>query len=67
MGLIGNPSAACNLPYQPTPDYLDWDKWLGPAPLRSYHKILVEADWFPNWRWYREFEEEFYRIGGSPF
>ena len=52
---VGNPSATCNLPFQETPDYLNWDKWLGPAPLRSYHDIIVEKGWFPNWRWYREY------------
>ena len=52
---VGNPAAPCNLPFQETPDYLDWDRWLGPAQLRSYHDIIVEKDWFPNWRWYREF------------
>lgn len=52
---VGNPSAPCNLPYQPTPNYLNWEQWLGPAPLRSYHKIIVEASWFPDWRWYREY------------
>ena len=52
---VGNPSAPCNLPFQETPDYLNWDRWLGPAPLRSYHDIIVEKGWFPNWRWYREF------------
>jgi predicted dehydrogenase len=52
---VGNPSAACNLPYQPTPDYLNWERWLGPALLRSYHKVIVENSWFPDWRWYREY------------
>ena len=52
---VGNPSATCNLPFQETPDYLNWDRWLGPAPLRSYHDIIVEKGWFPNWRWYREY------------
>ena len=52
---VGNPSAECNLPFQETPDYLNWDRWLGPAPLRSYHDIIVEKGWFPNWRWYREY------------
>lgn len=52
---VGNPSAVCNLPFQETPDYLNWDRWLGPAPLRSYHDVIVEKGWFPNWRWYREY------------
>lgn len=25
------------LPEQPTPDGLDWDLWVGPAPYRAYH------------------------------
>ena len=52
---VGNPSAPCDLPYEPTPDYLNWDKWSGPAPMRSYHNVIVESSWFPNWRWYREY------------
>ncbi len=52
---VGNPSAPCNLPYQPTPNYLNWERWLGPAPLRSYHIEIVESARFPNWRWYREY------------
>ena len=52
---VGNPSAPCDLPYEATPDYLNWERWLGPAPLRSYHNIIVESGWFPNWRWYREY------------
>ena len=41
--------------YQPTPNYLNWERWLGPAPLRSYHREIVESARFPNWRWYREY------------
>ena len=52
---VGNPSAPCNLPYQATPNYLNWERWVGPAPMRSYHKEIVESARFPNWRWYREY------------
>ena len=52
---VGNPSAKCNLPYQPTPSTIDWDRWIGPAQMRSYHSTLVDADFFPRWRWYKEF------------
>ena len=31
-----------------TPDYLDWDLWIGPAPYRPYHEV-----YFPVPKWYR--------------
>ncbi len=52
---VGNPASPCNLPYHPTPDYIDWDRWVGSAPMRSFHPTLTETDWFPRWRWFREF------------
>lgn len=30
------------------PDYLDWDLWIGPAPMRPYHEV-----YFPGPKWYR--------------
>ncbi len=30
------------------PSYLEWDLWIGPAPMRPYH-----ATYFPGPRWYR--------------
>jgi predicted dehydrogenase len=36
----GGPSVPCDLPAQPVPDYLDWDRWLGPAPWRPYHQRI---------------------------
>ena len=30
------------------PDYLDWDLWVGPAPMRPYHDV-----YFPGPKWYR--------------
>ncbi len=32
----------------PVPPELDWDLWIGPAPMRAYHDI-----YFPGPRWYR--------------
>ncbi len=32
----------------PTPDYLNWDLWIGPAPMRPFHPI-----YFPGPKWYR--------------
>jgi predicted dehydrogenase len=55
---VGGPSKWCDLPGEPVEPGLDWDRWLGPAPLRAYHHELsprgVHAH-FPNWRSYREY------------
>ena len=32
----------------PIPEQLDWDLWIGPAPMRPYHEI-----YFPGPKWYR--------------
>ncbi len=55
---VGDPPIVCDLPEEPTPDTLDWDKWLGAAPVRPYNAILsppVEVRVFPRWRWYEEY------------
>ncbi len=33
---------------QPVPDYLDWDLWIGPAPMRPYNNVYT-----PGPKWYR--------------
>lgn len=33
---------------QPVPPELDWDLWVGPAPMRPYHSV-----YFPGPKWYR--------------
>jgi len=33
---------------QPIPDGLDWDLWLGPAPVRPYHAAYVPT-WWRHW------------------
>jgi len=33
----------------PVPEGLDWDLWLGPAPVRPYHPSYVPASW-RSWR-----------------
>ena len=55
---IGGPPEACDLPGMPTPDYLNWEMWNGPAPARPYHSELsphISVDVFPNWRRYKEY------------
>ena len=39
-----------NPPVEPVPNFLDYDMWTGPAPLRPY-------DGLPHIRWWRTFEE----------
>jgi len=50
---VGGPPQDKPLPAQPVPDYLDWDRWLGPALWRPYNSELsphLSWDGFPHWR-----------------
>jgi predicted dehydrogenase len=55
---VGDPPIDCNLGGEPVPEYLNWDRWLGPAQMRPYNPVLAppieDEDW-PNWRNYNEF------------
>ncbi len=35
-------------PEQPVPDYLDWDKWVGPAPMTSFHANKIQRAYHEN-------------------
>jgi predicted dehydrogenase len=58
LGKIGHVDMCCyfhmrangNPPEEPVPDFLDYDLWTGPAPLRPY-------DGLPHRRWWRTFME----------
>lgn len=55
---VGGPSKPCDLKEEPMEPGLDWDRWLGPAPMRPYNSILSPRgihDHFPAWRQYREY------------
>jgi len=55
---VGGPSRPCDLPEEPMEVGLDWDMWLGPAPMRGYNSILSPRgvhQHFPDWRNYREY------------
>jgi predicted dehydrogenase len=55
---VGSPSKWCDLPGESPEPGLDWDTWLGPAPIREYNSILSPRGvhkHFPNWRLYREY------------
>src|SRR5579883_1361135 len=55
---VGGPSRPCDLPQEPLEPGLNWDMWLGPAPLRPYNSVLSPRGvhtHFPDWRNYREY------------
>lgn len=55
---VGGPGKWCDLPAEPEEPGLDWNMWLGPAPMRAYNSVLSPRgvhDHFPNWRLYREY------------
>jgi len=55
---FGGPGIMCDLPAEKPEPGLDWDLWLGPAPMRPYHSILAPRGvhtHFPKWRNYYEY------------
>jgi predicted dehydrogenase len=55
---FGPPPIPCDLPEETMEPGLDWDRWVGPAPVRPYNSILSPRGMhkhFPNWRNYVEF------------
>jgi len=55
---VGGAPADEPLAAQPVPDYLDWDRWLGPVLWRPYNAELsphISKDIFPHWRHHSEF------------
>ncbi|MBS1669535.1 MAG: Gfo/Idh/MocA family oxidoreductase [Bacteroidetes bacterium] len=55
---VGGAAIPDDLPGEPVPAVLDWDKWVGPAPFKPFNAELsppVEKDVFPNWRKYKEY------------
>lgn len=55
---IGGPGKPCDLPEEAMEAGLDWNLWLGPAPMRPYNSVLSPRgvhNHFPNWRAYSEY------------
>ncbi|HEV2210417.1 MAG TPA: Gfo/Idh/MocA family oxidoreductase [Verrucomicrobiae bacterium] len=55
---VGGPPVPCDLPGESDQPGLDWNLWLGPAPMRPYNSILSPRGvhkHFPEWRHYREY------------
>ena len=56
--LCGVPSKPCNLPAEPVPAGIDWDRWLGPAPWAPYHHYRIDGSFAINgtsWRSWRDY------------
>lgn len=55
---VGDAPTWCDLPEEEMEPGLDWDRWLGPAPMRPYNQILSPRgahNHYPLWRSYREY------------
>ena len=55
---VAGPSRWCDLPEEEMEPGLNWDMWLGQAPMRPYSSVLSPRgvhNHFPSWRAYREY------------
>ncbi len=55
---VGGPPKPCNLPGEEMEPGLDWERWLGPAPMREYSSVLSPRgvhSHFPSWRNFCEY------------
>jgi predicted dehydrogenase len=55
---VGGPPKPCNLPGEDLEPGLDWERWQGPAPARSYSSVLSPRgvhNHFPSWRAFCEY------------
>ena len=55
---FGGPGRPCDLKEEKPEPGLDWNFWVGPAPMRPYNSTLSPRgmhNHFPAWRRYREF------------
>ncbi len=55
---FGDPPQPCLLGEEAMEPGLDWNMWLGPAPLRPYNPVLSPRgvhDFYPQWRAYKEY------------
>ena len=55
---VSGPPTPCDLPEEKAEPGLDWNLWLGPAPMRPYNSVLSPRgvhNHYPAWRSYSEY------------
>ena len=55
---VAGPPRPCNLPEEPMEPGLEWERWLGPAPMRPYSSVLSPRgvlNHYPSWRNFCEY------------
>ena len=53
---VGDPARSYDLPSEPLPNGIDWNRWCGPAPLIGYNDKIAPkvVRKYPDWRNYKE-------------
>lgn len=54
---VGAPPKPCDLPAEEKPANVNWDLWLGPAPLRGYNHELCPRGLHRHFPAFRDYEE----------
>ncbi|MDO4550212.1 MAG: Gfo/Idh/MocA family oxidoreductase [Planctomycetia bacterium] len=62
---VGNPPKECYLPAEKEPEYLDWDRWQGQAPVAAYHPERCSGSYGGGWRNYSEYGNGFLADWGA--
>ena len=55
---VGDPAYPCDLPVEDSPAGLNWERWIGPAPMRGFNSVMAPPTsdhGFPDWRKYSEY------------
>lgn len=53
---VGPPPKENDFPTLATPDNIDWDMWIGPAPYSGYSPVLANPMGAPEWALWREYK-----------
>ncbi|MGC6581608.1 MAG: Gfo/Idh/MocA family protein [Akkermansiaceae bacterium] len=59
---VGSSPIPCDLPSQELPENIDWDLWIGPAPMRGFNEALCPKGMHNHYPAFRKYEE--YAGGG---
>jgi predicted dehydrogenase len=62
---VGGPPTTGNLPAQPVPAGLNWDRWLGQAPWREYNGERMSGSYGGGWRRYEDYGNGFLADWGA--